>query len=167
MLSDLVFVQLNASNRHNKYSPGICSRKGDHSTECLEGFWYPLILVVFQSHGWHSARVIPLRHSSQDGIRFSSFDFFLYRHWRLRCSSDPTGLFWVIFVGYPWYGVFLISFSWRIHILGGFRSALGELFTLLIFHLELGILWTFGFHFHLFSFSTTKSCLPIYAQLCM
>ena len=75
-VADLVFVQLNASNRHNKYSPGICSRKGDHSTECLEGFWYPLILVVFQSHGWHSARVIPLRHSSQDGIRFSSFDFF-------------------------------------------------------------------------------------------
>ena len=123
-VADLVFVQLNASNRHNKYSPGICSRKGDHSTECLEGFWYPLILVVFQSHGWHSARVIPLRHSSQDGIRFSSFDFFLYRHWRLRCSSDPTGLFWVIFVGYPWYGVF-ISFTWRIHILGGLSICIG------------------------------------------
>lgn len=48
MLSDLVFVQLNASNRHNKYSPGICSSKGDHSTECLEGFWDPLVSGTLQ-----------------------------------------------------------------------------------------------------------------------
>lgn len=43
MLSNLVFVQLNASNRHNKYSPGIRGSKGDYSTECLEGFWDPLV----------------------------------------------------------------------------------------------------------------------------
>lgn len=70
MLSDLVFVQLNASNRHNKYSPGIRGSKGDHSTECLEGFWDPLV-------SWAASLMIDTLELSAIHLRMA-FDFFIF-----------------------------------------------------------------------------------------
>lgn len=161
MLSDLVFVQLNASNRHNKYSPGICSSKGDHSTECLEGFWDPLVSVTLQE--WYLFAI---------HLRMA----LIFSYLLIFCIG--IGVYGARLTPRVCFGSFSLDirgtvfFSW-FHLLGGFiyweafRSALGEIFTLLIFHLELGIFMNIRISFHLFFFSTTKSCLPIYAQLCM
>lgn len=146
MLSDLVFVQLNASNRHNKYSPGICSSKGDHSTECLEGFWDPLVSVTLQEWylfaihlrmalifsyllifcigiGVYGARLTPrvCFGSFSLDIRGTVFFFLDFIYLEDSYIGRPFDLHWVKYLP-SWF------FIW-----------------------SLGFLWTFGFHFIYFS----------------